>query len=189
MGFDSSLITYTVSLHFEPDAAEIISSIAKSIAELTGNRFSIENKIPPHITIGAFHAKKEDEAEFLQIVEEFSKNQEPGTIQFQEVGNFKGKVLFLKPEKNNYLTKVNEELHKIVLPQFEKAENGYYLPEIWFPHTTLATRLNQIQLFKAMETVKQIKLPLEVTVNEISVYRCTPGEKKEIDHITFCRNV
>ena len=50
---------------------------------------------------------------------------------------------FLKPEKNLFLSEINNALHPLLLPEFEKPENGYYLPDISFPHTTLATRLNQ----------------------------------------------
>ena len=102
----------------------------------------IENKIPPHVTIGAFHVVKDEEARLIQMVEEFTKSQKAGIVQFKEIGNFNGKVLFLKPKKDGFLAQINAELHSNLLPEFEKAENGYYLPEIWFPHTTLATRLN-----------------------------------------------
>ena len=97
--FDSSLITYAISLHFTPDVNEIISSAVKSIAEATGNKFIIENKIPPHVTIGAFHAAKENEAKLIQMVEDFTKTQKAGVVQFNKIGNFNGKVLFLKPLK------------------------------------------------------------------------------------------
>ena len=177
MTSDSNLITYAVSLHFSADVNEIITSAVKSIAEVTGNSFIIENKIPPHVTIGAFHAAKDDEAKLLQMVEDFTKTQKTGAVRFTEIGNFNGKVLFLKPEKEGFLTQINAELHSILLPDFEKAENGYYLPEIWFPHTTLATRLNQSQFEKAQEIANQIKLPLEGVVTEISVYQCAPFEK------------
>lgn len=61
-----------------------------------------------------------------------------------------------------------------MVEEFEKAENGYYLPEIWFPHTTLATRLNQSQFEKSLNVTKSIKLPLETKSNEIAVYQCSP---------------
>ena len=174
MSYNSSLITYAVSLHFTPDVNEIISSTVKSIAEVTGNSFIIENKIPPHVTIGAFHAAKEDEEKLIQMVEDFAKSQKAGIIHFDEIGNFNGKVLFLKPEKDGFLAQMNAELHTILLPEFEKAENGYYLPEIWFPHTTLATRLNQSQFEKAAKIVGSIELPLATEINEIAVYQCSP---------------
>ena len=196
--FNSSLITYAVSLHFTPDVNKIITSAVNAIAEVTGNSFIIENKIPPHVTIGAFHVAKEDEAKLIQMVEEFAKSQKSGIIHFEEIGNFNGKVLFLKPEKDGFLSQMNEELHTILLPEFEKAENGYYLPEIWFPHTTLATRLNtssqgtlplkaltspflgfeinpkSSQFEKAFKIAESINLPLATEINEIAVYQCSP---------------
>ena len=177
MKTDSSLNTYAVSLHFSQKTNHIISSTVNSIAEITGNQFITENKIPPHITIGAFHACRKEEGKLLELVEEFSKIQKTGTVQFTQTGNFKNKVLFLKPEKNNFLTKINADIHTLLLPEFEKGENGYYLPEIWYPHTTLATRLNQSQFEKALTIAGQIPLPLTTRINELSVYQCTPFKK------------
>lgn len=174
MSFDSSKITYAVSIHFSQNINEIITSAVSSIAEVTGNRFIIENKIPPHVTIGAFHATKENEPELMQLVEDFSKNQKSGTVHFTEIGDFNGKVLFLKPEKDEFLSEINKRLHEILLPEFEKAENGYYLPDIWFPHTTIATRMTQTQLEKSSKIAETINLPLETEINEISVYQCSP---------------
>ena len=172
--FDSSLITYAVSLHFSKKINDIVISTLQAIADKTVNRFMIENKIPPHITIGAFHAAREEEVKLLQLVEGFARDQKAGSVQFVEVGDFNGKVLFLQPEKNNFLSEINKKLHTLLLPEFEKAENGYYLPDIWFPHTTLATRLNQNQFSAAKEIAKKISLPLEAAIEELAVYQCSP---------------
>jgi hypothetical protein len=80
----------------------------------------------------------------------------------------------LKGEKDAFLSEMNAELHKIVLPEFEKGENGYYLPEIWFPHTTLATRLNKTQFEKAQSLAEKITLPLKAKACEIGFYQCSP---------------
>ena len=172
--FDPSLKTYAVSLHFPHDVSSIITSAVSSIADATGNHHIIENKIPPHITIGAFHASPAEEAKLLQLVEAFAENQKPGIVHFTEIEHFKGKVLFLKPEKDDFLSILNAELHAILLPLFEKAENGFYLPEIWFPHTSLATRLNPNQFEKAKEIASQITLPLTAEIHEIGFYQCSP---------------
>ena len=172
--FDSSLITYAVSLHFGREVNEIIYSAMASIADQTGNRFMIENKVPPHITIGAFHAAKSQEAKLLALVESFAKGQCSGSVQFCEAGNFNNKVLFLKPEKNDFLTGLNADLHDLLLPEFSKAENGYYLPDIWYPHTTLATGLNSSQIEKALEIANGITLPLDAAAGELAVYQCSP---------------
>ena len=182
MSFDSFLITYAVSLHFSQEVNKIITSSVYSIAKTTGNRFIIENKIPPHMTIGAFHSTKKNEPKLLQLVGEFSKNQKSGIIQFSEIGNFNNKVLFLKPEKDQFLSEINKKLHELILPKFEKGENGYYTPENWVPHTTLATRLNQKQHTEILNIASKIKLPLESNISEVAVYQCSPfAEMKRFD--------
>ena len=174
MSYEKPFITYAVSLHFEQSVNEIIFNTMSSIAELTGNDFMIKNKVPPHVTIGAFHGTKENEEKLIQIVEDFSKTRESGLVRFSEVGNFNERVLFLRPEKDKFLTTINNELHKIILTEFEAGENGYYVPEIWFPHTTLATGLNQTQFTKALELAGKISLPLEAKIDNIGFYQCSP---------------
>lgn len=171
---EKHFITYAVSLHFTQDINEIIYNTMTSIAELTGNDFMIKNKVPPHVTIGAFHGTKETEEKLIQIVKEFSRTHQSGLVRFSEVGNFNGKVLFLKPEKDNFLSTINNELHKVILPEFKAGENGYYVPEIWFPHTTFATGLNQTQFSKALELAEKITLPLEAKISNIGFYQCSP---------------
>lgn len=83
--YNSSQITYAVSLHFSQNINEIITSAVTSIAEVTENHFIIENRIPPHVTIGAFHAPKENESKLIQLVEDFTKNQKLGTVYFTEI--------------------------------------------------------------------------------------------------------
>lgn len=174
MSFNSSQITYAVSLHFSKNVNDIITSAVSSIAEITGNRFIIENKIPPHVTIGAFHSTKENESRLIQQVNDFSKNLKPVFVNFTELGNFNGKVLFLKPEKDEYLSEINKKIHELLLPNFEKGDNGYYMPDIWFPHTTLGTRLNQSQFSKALAIAEKIPLPLTAEAYEIGLYQCSP---------------
>ena len=174
MSYEKPFITYAVSLHFTQDVNEIIFNTMTSIAELTGNDFMIRNKVPPHVTVGAFHGTKQTEEKLIQIVEEFSRTQSSGVVRFSEIGNFNQKVLFLKPEKDEFLSKINDALHKIILPEFEAGENGYYVPDIWFPHTTLATGLNQTQFSKALELAEKISLPLEAKIHDIGFYQCAP---------------
>lgn len=119
---------------------------------------------------------------FAKLVGEFSKNQKSGIIQFTEIGNLNNKVLFLKPEKDEFLSEINKKLHELILPKFEKGENGYYTPENWVPHTTLATRLKQKQHTEILNIASKIKLPLESNISEVAVYQCSPfAELKRFD--------
>ena len=103
--FDSSLITYAVSLHFGQEVNEIIYSAMNKIADQTGNRFMIENKVPPHITIGAFHAAKEDERKLLGLVEDFARGSRLVLFNFAKWETLITKCFFCGHKRTAFLQK------------------------------------------------------------------------------------
>ena len=100
-----SLVTYAVSLHFPQEINEIVISTVKSISEITGNSFIIENKIPPHITIGAFHASKQNEKKLLWLVEEFSKLKRQVLFNSKESETSMEKFFSCNQKKTDFLQK------------------------------------------------------------------------------------
>ncbi|MCR5319173.1 MAG: 2'-5' RNA ligase family protein [Treponema sp.] len=126
------------------------------------------------MTIGAFRGAKESMSKVIQCVEDFSKAQKPSIVNFMKIESFKEKAVILLPERTSFLLDANKELHRIILQEFEKGENGYYLPEQWVPHTTLATKLNKRQFIQSLEIAKKIPLPLCTEATEISVYQSSP---------------
>ena len=58
MSHNPANTTYFISLHFAPKTNKIIPDAVDSIAQITGNRYTTENRIPPHMTIGAFRGTK-----------------------------------------------------------------------------------------------------------------------------------
>ena len=80
------------------------------------------------------------------------------------------------------MSEINKKLHELILPKFEKGENGYYTPDNRVPHTTLATRLKQKQHTEILNIASKIKLPLESNISEVAVYQCSPfAELKRFD--------
>ena len=49
--------TYAVSLCFEGAAAQRLVDAQKRLAQICGNNFLIEHSVPPHVTLGVFHAE------------------------------------------------------------------------------------------------------------------------------------
>lgn len=172
--FDPSLDTYAVSLVFPPEISVAVASAARAVATAAGSGFYAGNKVPPHVTIGAFHAAKKDEEKLVRRVQDFAESQRAGTVLFTKTGDFNGKTLFLKPEKNGFLLEINAALHSRLLAEFEEGENGYYMPEVWIPHAALATRLSQRQFEKAVQAAKAIKLPIEAEIRWIALHHCSP---------------
>ena len=174
MPFDSSKGTFAISLTFDDSTNVRLASVISAIAESTMNRYIVENHIPPHLTVGAFHADALEVPRLLQMTESFSKTIFKRSIQIVETGDFLGKVLFARPLLDSYLTEINESLHSMLLPMFESGDNGYYLPGNWFPHCTLATKLNKKQFAAAKKISQEIVFPFTAEVNELSVYQCHP---------------
>ena len=174
MPFDASKGTFAVSLHFDDNSSIDIATVITEIAEVTMNRFITDNHIPPHITLGAFHVNMMEVPRLMQLVEDFSHTLSCGKIQFSGISDFEGRVLFAKPVVNDYLRSSNAALHELLIPEFEKGENGYYLPEVWHPHCTLGTRLSKRQFAKATEIAGKIQFPFETKVIEMSVFQCHP---------------
>ncbi len=90
--------------------------------------------------------------EFVRAVQdEFSEQELP--IAFAGPDNFLDKVIFLKPEDacRNNLCHLNEQLHQIILPHFETADNRNYLPGNWVPHVALGVKLTHEGFEKGMK--------------------------------------
>ena len=49
--------TYAISLFFDEQSTEKLTSLIKSVAEITDNFYVVKNNIPPHITLAMFKEK------------------------------------------------------------------------------------------------------------------------------------
>lgn len=148
--------TYAVSLYLDDAATDAISAVIQTLSEVTGNTQLTNPAVPPHITLGMFHASEDElvrlRALFDQFAAEFSRS---FTVSFSGTESFADKVLFLSVKKSVRLTKMNARLHELVLPQFESGGNRNYLSENWFPHVALARKLNQRQFEAGRDLLSQ----------------------------------
>ncbi len=149
--------TYAVSIVFDSHSSEKIRKLQGEFADLTGNYFLIEKNPPPHITLGMFHVAPSkieklcsDFSDFADsLFEDFPLGE--SQIYFDKTDSFKGKVIFLSLKEDSVLLvkKMSERLHEIFLSHFEPAANRNYLPENFFPHIALATKLTASQFERA----------------------------------------
>ena len=137
--------TYAITLYFDDAVTKQIRTLTTNLATITSNDYMIANSVPPHLTLGMFHADDSELekletlfGEFVRTVQnEFTERDLP--IAFAGPDNFLDKVIFLKPEDacRNNLCHLNEQLHLLFLPHFEPADNRNYLPGNWVPHVAL----------------------------------------------------
>lgn len=96
--------TYAITLYFDDTATTQIRMLTSDLAAITSNDYMIANSVPPHLTLGMFHAEDSELEkletlfwEFVRAVQdEFAERELP--IAFAGPDNFLDKVIFLKPE-------------------------------------------------------------------------------------------
>ena len=183
--------TYAVSLYFDGESASKISCCVKETAEASENFYLTEHEVPPHMTLGVFHASDDELEKLKSLFKEFaSKIGRTFTVGFDGADSFLGKVIFLRisEESRTHLSELNSILHDFLLPDFEAGDNRNYLPQNWMPHVALAVKLNSVQFKSGMNFLKAHNelIPTVANVVSIGLARCNPYE--EITRISLCAN-
>ena len=154
--------TYAITIYFDDDTTNKIRTLTEELAEITGNDYMIANSVPPHLTLGMFHAEDAELEKLKELFCEFVREVKDTAggldfpIAFDGTDNFLDKVIFLKPDDScrNKLCHLNEQLHQLFLPHFEPADNRNYLPGNWVPHVALAVKLSHKTFEKGMNFLK-----------------------------------
>lgn len=205
--------TYAVSLCFDYTAAQSVKAVQERLAQICGNNFLIEHSVPPHVTLGVFHAEPGALSALQNAFDDFAKSARDVLggqgldLEFGGADCFLNKVLFLALKKDSpsfaCVKRLNEILHQKFLPLFEAGDNRNYLPERWLPHAALAVKLTPPQFEKCAPLLglssaqsggasfglandsssAQIELPQSARVAALSLVLCKPY--KEICRAAF----
>ena len=175
--------TYAVSLYFDEFSSEAISQIVTALAKCTENYYLCENFVPPHLTLGMFHATNTNFLKLNKSFFDFSKSiSQVFDISFSGADSFREKVIFLGVKDCELLRNLNLFLHKKFF-DFEVGGNRNYLPEKFFPHVALAVKLNKYQFSKGISNLPFIKLPDSARIESLVFAKCHPYD--EISRILF----
>lgn len=170
--------TYSVSLFFNEKSTVELSNFILQVAQITKNDYVVKNNIPPHITIGMFKATKNQEGQLLQVIKKINSDFQPifekkeNVLCFEKLGTLKNKIAFLSfATKQSLIFSLNQKLHSFLMPDFPAACNNMYLPQVFFPHCTIATGLSktQLALLQDAQNKNLIKIPKLVQVEKISL--------------------
>ena len=158
MSDKNDFFTYAITLYFDEDTNRAIKELTTQLTDVTGNDYMTVNDVPPHLTLGMFHASEADAGKLKRLFSDFvSAAQDCGSsfeIFFSGFESFLDKVIFIKPEVDVKLALLNKLLHEKFLPAFEAADNRNDLPENWYPHIALGVKLSHEQFEKGMEYLK-----------------------------------
>ncbi len=131
---DPEQLTYAISLLPDQEAAARIRTAVQELARQCGNDFMTAHDVPPHLTLGVFHARESDLARLQELFKEFSERArgelpKDFCLEFFGADNFLDKVIFLSlgstkeaRKKNPALFGLNAALHKLFLDSFEPGD-------------------------------------------------------------------
>ena len=164
---------YAIVLYFNKAMEDKINSFIYKIANETGNKYMVDNNIPPHITISLFKYDEEIDT-IINIVEnnisKFIKNK----IGIASIGIFNPNVLFLSPMMNDYLIGSNKNINKIIKINDNVLLDKNYVGNQWIPHISLAVKLNKEELVDGIRTLTEYFEELEIETNRIGLVECNP---------------
>ena len=163
---------YLISLYFDEKTEGRFRSYINQIAKTTGNDAMTDGNIPPHITVSAFHAYKEETA--LEIFRSVIPKITAGEVQFVSVGSFFPQVLFAAPVLNEYLYQISTAIYKEVTRYEEVVVGERTRPFSWMPHITIGRELSQTQLLQAFEIMQKQFAPFKGKVVKMGLAKTNP---------------
>lgn len=166
---------YLVTACFDNQTSHALDRIIDDTAEFTGNDFMTANHIPAHLTLLQFHSK----ADVEKIISVFENAFFP---------DYKIDVSFKKCQSEIphvlYVSVVNEKLmkfNKMFSDSFslldETIISPHYCPEKFYPHVSLAKRLEDFQRKKGIEFMKELKMPASGKIASIVLTEGKPPKK------------
>lgn len=155
-------LTYAISLLPDQEAAARIRTAVRELERHSGNDFMVEHDVPPHLTLGIFHAAQTELPRLQELFRDFAHNRaacdDSGALALDFFGadNFLDKVIFLSLGNPEQARKSNPAL-------FE---------------------LNAAQFKKGFDFAKSLSLPKRASFVALSLAQCKPY--KEIERADFC---
>lgn len=163
---------YLISVYFDEQTDKKIRSLINHVAEKTGNRFMLDNHVPPHITVAAIETRHEEEA--IETLDKIVPKLEKGTLQWVSVGAFFSQVIFLQPVLNEYLHNLLVELSDNLSEVPDTIISPYYQPFSWLPHCTIAKQLSKEQMNEAYQVLQNKFTPFKGQVVKIGIAKTNP---------------
>ena len=163
---------HAIILRFDEETENKIMEIIERIAQSCGNRYMLDEQIPPHLTVSYFCCERIEPVidKIDAHISDFSR----GEIRWTSLGAFVPQVLFAAPVLREYLMDMCVRINGLVEDISVVGDSGHYLPYQWVPHTTLATKLNQEELCTAFEISVKSFTAFAGEANRLVLAECSP---------------
>lgn len=172
---------YLISLYFDNKTNKKIQILIDKVAEESGNKYMIEGKVPPHITISAFETEKEEKV--VKSMDLKLKDIKEGELQWVATGVFNSQVIFLSVVLNEYLHNLSLAIYEGLEESGNVAVSKFYKPLQWLPHTTIGKKLSQDEILAAFKVLQRDFSMFSGRVTRIGLSKTKPYEEIKEWHL------
>lgn len=144
---------YLISIYFDDKTNKIIKGLIDRVSKVSGNKYMVEAKVPPHITVSAFETDEEEKV--IKELDQKLKEIKKGNLQWVSIGSFNSQVIFLSVVLNEYLHNLSQLVYEGVSSVGNISFSKFYLPLQWLPHTTIAKKLSGEEIIIAFKTLQE----------------------------------
>ena len=164
---------YAIALYFDEEIEENINSLILEIANKTENKYMVDNKIPPHITISLFQYNEKIDT-IIEIIENNISFFRRNNIIIASIGIFNPSVLFIAPVINDYLLELNKKINEIININEEIIFDKNYIENQWVPHISLGVKLDENELINGVKTLVENFKILDIEIDRVGFAECNP---------------
>ena len=168
---------YLITAYFDDKTNSILQRHIDVIAEATGNTYMMDNHVPPHMTLCAFEARNVDILKPGFKV--FATGMKQTEVIIASVAFFFPYVMYAAPVPSRILTKIPEQIAEIYSDTSDISISKFYSADHWMPHITLAKRLDEGQMQKALDAMRAGFTPVTGMITEVGLSEVNPHRDVE----------
>ncbi len=159
---------YGVTMFMDSESENAVRSMWEKLRDENITSYMLDNEVRPHMTLAIYD--EIDISAHLKRFREFVKEYSPVSFSMSTVGTFLEPpgTLFLAPTVTHRLMNLHSSFHSL-FHDLEHSLSEYSLPGRWFPHITLALRLDRDTVCKAMHTVLETPIPEHSVIEEVGI--------------------
>jgi len=144
------MYAYAFVAYLDSESEKTLVQLWKELSKNNISQYGVESKGKrPHITIADYDDL--DKERFINLLNKFYDDKSKIEVTLNALGTFVNSgTLFISPTLSKELSEFHGNHHSY-FKGFNKNENSFYLPGIWNPHCTIASRLSKDNMVSAFE--------------------------------------
>jgi 2'-5' RNA ligase len=173
---------YLISAYFDDNTNRLLQVYIDRIAKATGNNFMTDNHVPPHLTLLAIEAR--DVKTLALGFESLEGKLNATSIHIVTMGQMLPYVMYVAPVLDSALFGLQNTVTDAFKTIPETTISKYYLPYSWFPHITLAKKLQKDQMQTAFCVMQERFQPIKGAITKIGLAKVNPHKDICMYHLT-----